>query len=49
MMPNTAEASVFYPGDMRLRPSDQHFGPTRAFAEALDDPRDHDLTKHTFL
>jgi hypothetical protein len=21
MMPNTAEASVFYPGDMRLRPS----------------------------
>jgi hypothetical protein len=28
---------------------DQRIGLTRAFAEALDDPRDPDLTEHTFL
>jgi hypothetical protein len=39
-------------GDAGLLPIcqfDQGIGLTRAFAEALDDPRDPDLTQHTFL
>jgi hypothetical protein len=36
-------------GLLPVRPFDKHFGLTRAFAEALDDPRDHGLTAHTFL
>ena len=36
-------------GLLPLRQFDQHIGLTRAFAEALDDPRDPDLTEHTFL
>src|SRR6516165_2000804 len=39
-------------GDAGLLPLsqfDQGIGLTRAFAEALDDPRDPDLTQHTFL
>jgi hypothetical protein len=40
------------PGDAGLLPVrqfDQHIGLTRANACALDDPRDPDLTEHTFL
>jgi hypothetical protein len=36
-------------GLLPIRPFDQRIGLTRAFAEALDDPRDPDLTEHTFL
>jgi hypothetical protein len=39
-------------GDARLLPIrqfDQRIGFTRAFANALDDPRDPGLTEHTFL
>jgi hypothetical protein len=36
-------------GLLPLRQFDQGIGLTRAFAEALDDPRDPDLTEHTFL
>src|SRR5215831_8869343 len=36
-------------GLLPLRPFDQRIGPSRAVAEALDDPRDPDLTEHTFL
>ncbi len=36
-------------GLLPLRQFDEHIGLTRAFAEALDDPRDPDLTEHTFL
>jgi hypothetical protein len=36
-------------GLLPVRQFDQHIGLTRAFAEALDDPRDPDLTEHTFL
>jgi hypothetical protein len=32
-----------------LRQFDQRIGLTRAFADALDDPRDPDLTEHPFL
>jgi hypothetical protein len=38
--------------DAGLLPSrqfDERVGLTRAFADALDDPRDPDLTEHTFL
>src|SRR5947209_1190802 len=36
-------------GLLPIRQFDQRVGLTRAFAEALDDPRDPDLTEHTFL
>jgi hypothetical protein len=36
-------------GLLPVRPFDHRIGLTRAFAEALDDPRDPDLTEHTFL
>jgi hypothetical protein len=36
-------------GLLPIRPFDQRIGLTRAFAEALDDPRDADLTAPTFL
>jgi hypothetical protein len=36
-------------GLLPLRQFDQCIGLTRAFAEALNDPRDPDLTEHTFL
>jgi hypothetical protein len=36
-------------GLLPVRQFDQRIGLTRAFAEALDDPRDPDLTEHTFL
>ena len=36
-------------GLLPLRQFDQRIGLTHAFAEALDDPRDPDLTEHTFL
>jgi len=36
-------------GLLPVRQFDQRIGLTRAFAEALDDPRDADLTEHTFL
>jgi hypothetical protein len=36
-------------GLLPVRPFDQRIGLTRAFAEALDDPRDPDLTEHNFL
>ena len=36
-------------GLLPVRQFDQRFGLTRAFADALDDPRDPDLTEHTFL
>jgi hypothetical protein len=36
-------------GRLPVRQFDQRIGFTRAFAEALDDPRDPGLTKHTFL
>jgi hypothetical protein len=36
-------------GLLPVRQFDQRLGLTRAFAEALDDPRDPALTEHTFL
>jgi hypothetical protein len=36
-------------GLLPVRQFDQRAGFTRAFAEALDDPRDPELTEHTFL
>ena len=36
-------------GLLPIRQFDQRIGLTRGFAEALDDPRDPDLTEHTFL
>jgi hypothetical protein len=36
-------------GLLPIRQFDQCIGLTRAFAEALDDPRDPDLTEHSFL
>jgi Transposase DDE domain group 1 len=36
-------------GLLPIRQFDQRIGLTRAFAGALDDPRDPDLTEHTFL
>jgi hypothetical protein len=36
-------------GLLPIRQIDQRVGLTRAFAGALDDPRDPDLTGHTFL
>jgi hypothetical protein len=36
-------------GLLPIRQLDQRLGLTRAFAETLDDPRDPDLTEHTFL
>src|SRR5262249_18836952 len=36
-------------GLLPVRQFDQRVGLTRAFAEALDDPRDPDLTEHPFL
>ena len=36
-------------GLLPLRQFDQHIGLTQAFADALDDPRDPDLTEHTFV
>src|SRR5215470_7293826 len=36
-------------GLLAIRQFDQRIGLTRAFADALDDPRDPDLTEHTFL
>src|SRR6516165_10869460 len=36
-------------GLLPVRQFDQRIGLTQAFAEALDDPRDPDLTEHTFL
>jgi hypothetical protein len=35
-------------GLLPIRQFDQRIGLTRAFAEALDDPRAPDLTEHTF-
>jgi hypothetical protein len=37
------------PGLLPIRQFDDRSGLTRAFADALDDPRDPDLTEHTFL
>jgi Transposase DDE domain group 1 len=36
-------------GLLPIRQYDHRIGLTRSFAEALDDPRDADLTEHTFL
>ena len=36
-------------GLLPVRQFDEHTECTRAFADALDDPRDPDLTEHTFL
>jgi hypothetical protein len=36
-------------GLLPIRQFDQRIGLTKGFAEALDDPRDPDLTEHTFL
>jgi hypothetical protein len=36
-------------GLLPIRQFDQRIGFTQAFAQALDDPRDPDLTEHTFL
>jgi hypothetical protein len=36
-------------GLLPVRQFDQRIGMTRAFAEALDDPRDRRLTEHTLL
>jgi hypothetical protein len=36
-------------GLLPLRQFDQRIGLTRGFAAALDDPRDPELTEHTFL
>jgi hypothetical protein len=35
-------------GLLPIRQFDQRLGLTQAFTEALDDPRDPDLTEHTF-
>jgi len=36
-------------GLLPVRQFDERVGLTRAFADALDDPRDPDLAEHTFL
>ena len=36
-------------GLLPIRQFDQRVGLTRAFSDALEDPRDPDLTKHGFL
>ena len=36
-------------GLLPIRQFDERVGLTRAFADALDDPRDPDLTEHTFV
>jgi hypothetical protein len=36
-------------GLLPIRQFDQRVGLNRAFADALDDPRDRELTEHTFL
>src|SRR5579871_2602715 len=36
-------------GLLPIRQFDEHIGLTRAFTDALDDPRDPDLTEHSFL
>ena len=36
-------------GLLPVRQFDERVGLTRGFADALDDPRDPDLTEHTFL
>src|SRR5690242_11752218 len=36
-------------GLLPVREFDERIGLTRTFADALDDPRDHELTEHTFL
>src|SRR5215471_8702907 len=36
-------------GLLPIREFDERVGLTQAFADALDDPRDPDLTEHTFL
>jgi hypothetical protein len=36
-------------GLLPVRQFDQRIGLTRSFADALDDPRDSDLTEHTFV
>src|SRR5262245_20807647 len=36
-------------GLLPIRQFDDRIGLTRAFTDALDDPRDPDLTEHTFL
>jgi hypothetical protein len=36
-------------GLLPIRQFDERIGLTRGFADALDDPRDADLTDHTFL
>jgi hypothetical protein len=36
-------------GLLPVRQFDQRIGLTRSFADALDDPRDSDLTEHSFL
>jgi hypothetical protein len=36
-------------GLLPIRQFDQRIGLTRTFADALDDPREPDLTEHTFL
>jgi hypothetical protein len=36
-------------GLLPIRQFDQRIGLTRSFADALDDPRDPELTEHTFL
>jgi hypothetical protein len=36
-------------GLLPIRQFDQRIGLSRAVADALDDPRDPDLTEHTFL
>jgi hypothetical protein len=36
-------------GLLPIREFDQRIGLTRSFADALDDPRDPDLTEHTYL
>jgi cardiolipin synthase A/B len=36
-------------GQLSIRQFDERIGLTQAFADALDDPRDPDLTEHTFL
>jgi hypothetical protein len=36
-------------GLLSLRQFDQRIGLTRAFADALDDPRDPELAEHSFL
>src|SRR5215470_9793382 len=36
-------------GLLPVRQFDQHIGLTRTFADALDDPRDPNLTEHSFV